>query len=281
MYGSRAKYNPRFSQVLPSTDSDLILSFSICSSAECQRQDWPKHKSYCNRVTKTPGSEHREKTQTQTHDASKDIWDTDEPKERKTVKITWGGGDKTPKYHTTGINFDKAVNDLKAQNSAAKDMKAQSSASNDATVSQDTATPPRKCYLNQNEICYDVPELDVEAEKVEITVKANKIKNKLSLNTSWSGEQVFKFLASELQIPLHKLKLIHKGKKFDASNVTTCLVNKAVFQAIGERAEDEEGIDKRDIDVMIQQLNLERNQAIKALREDSNLLDAMIKIGSK
>ena len=59
------------------------------------------------------------------------------------------------------------------------------------------------------------------------------------------------------------------------------IANKAVFQVIGEQAASGAGLDTRDIDVLMQQLNVERNVAIQALRRKGDLMDAMLDVANK
>ncbi|KAK3100668.1 hypothetical protein FSP39_023463 [Pinctada imbricata] len=57
--------------------------------------------------------------------------------------------------------------------------------------------------------------------------------------------------------------------------------NKAVFQVIGEQAANEDGLDVRDIELMMKQLGVGRNDAVIALRKHGDIIDAMLQLGSK
>ena len=69
-----------------------------------------------------------------------------------------------------------------------------------------------------------------------------------------------------------------------SSNYTLYFCMRADFifyhQAIGEKAEDEAGIDGRNIDAMMKELNISRNQAVRALRRtNGDLIDALLNGG--
>ena len=49
----------------------------------------------------------------------------------------------------------------------------------------------------------------------------------------------------------------------------------------GELAESEEGVDSTDIDIIMQQLRVDRNTAVKALKSTGDVVDAMLEISSK
>lgn len=59
-------------------------------------------------------------------------------------------------------------------------------------------------------------------------------------------------------------------------NISSFIADGAVFQAFGEEAEDETGLDIRDIEVLMDQLTVERNVAVKALRKTGDLIDAIL-----
>ena len=138
-----------------------------------------------------------------------------------------------------------------------------------------------RSYLCFNKVCFDVPALNASEKTVSITVKASKTKHKLSLQTNWCAPDILKYISYSVQIPLDKLKLICKGCLLTKENIVNFVKEKAVFQAIGEKAEDEVGLDNTDIDVLMRQLHVDRNDAIKALKEKGDVIDAMLYIGNK
>ena len=118
-------------------------------------------------------------------------------------------------------------------------------------------------------------------EKISISVKANKSKSAVDLYDSWSSEQMMNAISDAVQIPQDKLKLVCRGKLITADNVKVVAKPKALFQAIGEKAESEAGLVTSDIDVIMSQLSVERNVAIRALRETGDVVDAMLRISNK
>lgn len=58
------------------------------------------------------------------------------------------------------------------------------------------------------------------------------------------------------------------------------LFDKALFLAFGEVSESEEGLENTDIDLIVKQLDVERNLAVKVLRKTGNVLDAILEIGN-
>ncbi len=49
----------------------------------------------------------------------------------------------------------------------------------------------------------------------------------------------------------------------------------------GECAESEEGVDSMDIDVIMKQLSVDRNTAVKALKNTGDVVDAIFEISNK
>lgn len=114
-----------------------------------------------------------------------------------------------------------------------------------------------------------------------IFVKCNKKKFDISISETLAGEQIIAKIADVVKIPTDKMKLVHKGKLVNKDNVKEFVKNKALFQAIGEVAESEIGLDVRDIEVVMKQMHVERNAAIKALRKTGNTIDAIFELGNR
>ncbi|XP_074649879.1 uncharacterized protein LOC141905051 [Tubulanus polymorphus] len=126
-------------------------------------------------------------------------------------------------------------------------------------------------------------ELPVEARSVNIVVKANKTKYNIAIPETWNGERIMNKITETVKIPLDKMKLIHKGRKLDATIIKTTIRNKVIYQAIGEKNEDESGLDTEDILTLMKQMSVDRNTAVKALRQSDNsdLVDAIIWLGNR
>ena len=54
-----------------------------------------------------------------------------------------------------------------------------------------------------------------------------------------------------------------------------------LFAFSGERAESEEGVNSTDIDIIMKQLRVDRNTAVKALKSTGDVVDAMLEISNK
>lgn len=120
-----------------------------------------------------------------------------------------------------------------------------------------------------------------EKETVKIVIKHNKVKQELTVSKSDNhGDSILQVISDSVSIPKSKLKLIHKGKIATSDNIKEMLFDKALFLAFGEISESEEGLEKADIDLIVEQLGIDRNLAIKTLRKTSNVLDAIIEIGN-
>lgn len=135
--------------------------------------------------------------------------------------------------------------------------------------------------LDLNDESKSIPQRN--GDVVTIFIKHNKEKKKAELVKNPDDSiSTFQQISDFLRIPVGKLKLIHKGKMVLPENVNTFLTNNgALFLAFGEVSECEDGLDKNDIDLLIKQLNVERNVAVKALRRTGTLLDAIFDIGNK
>ena len=66
-----------------------------------------------------------------------------------------------------------------------------------------------------------------------------------------------------------------------ADSMRGAVKNRAVFQVIGEKAEDEGGVCAGDIAVLMRQLAVERNAAVRALKQEGDVLDAIIHLAHK
>ena len=117
-------------------------------------------------------------------------------------------------------------------------------------------------------------------KSVAIIIKHNKVKQELSVPSTENGDAILQMISHCVGIPVSKLKLIHKGKMVTRDNIQSMLFNKALFLAFGEISESEEGLIKEDIDLIVKQLGVERNLAVKVLRKNGNVVDAIIEIGN-
>ena len=145
-----------------------------------------------------------------------------------------------------------------------------------AETEKEKVTVNEKTYLFKNEHHSDTPELDETKAFSTISVKCHKTKHEIKIQNSWTGDEILKFLSHSLKVPLEKLKIIHKGKVLGEETIVETVKDKAVYQVIGEQAESEDGVDQRDIEIMMRQLGVDRNGAVKALKTSGDLIDAML-----
>ncbi|XP_060608042.1 uncharacterized protein LOC132760150 isoform X2 [Ruditapes philippinarum] len=210
-------------------------------SRDCQVKDWPKHQLVCNSAN--VGNLQQEKNKSYLRNDNSIFEDNH----------TSSGS------HPPLVDFSKATKqkqDTKTVNSVTK--------------------PKEKCYLFVNEYYTDVPVVNCSEPTSSITVKCNKDKHKLVVQNTWTGVDIYKFLSHSLEIPLEKVKVIHKGKVLSRENICETIKDKAVYQVIGEVAENEEDLDQRDICVMMKQTGLDRQAAVHALKKKGDLLDALL-----
>ncbi|XP_060078880.1 uncharacterized protein LOC132558350 [Ylistrum balloti] len=232
-------------------------------SRSCQLRDWVTHKYSCIRQTE----EERHRTSSIADGSST----TDTPKQYRHDGTIFTDESNTLPY-SPPVNFQKALHKVNREEQTHTDASAYSSAD---------GTSGSRMYLNNNVYMSDAPTPDLSQPHEQIVVKGNNDKRTIVIQNTWSGEDVVKVIASEMTIPLDKLKTIHKGKVMTSDNIRSVIRPKAVFQVIGERAENEDGLDKRDIDIMMSQLHVDRNEAIRALRNKGDVIDALLHIGSK
>ncbi|XP_021371236.1 uncharacterized protein LOC110461852 isoform X2 [Mizuhopecten yessoensis] len=240
----------------------------MLSSRQCQLRDWVTHKYTCVRQTEGNSTDRTPpKTDTlSTTDTRKQYRDdgtifTDES----------GTAPSTRQSHHTPVNFDKALRRGKTDEQKHLDV----------CSPVDCGGSGSRTYLSDNIYMGDTPTPDLSQPYDQIIVKGNRDKQTVVIQGSWSGEDIFKVIASAVKIPMNKLKVIHKGKVMTSESIRSAIRPKAVFQVIGERAEDEDGLDKRDIEIMMAQLHVDRNEAILALKKKGDVIDALLHVGSK
>ena len=49
----------------------------------------------------------------------------------------------------------------------------------------------------------------------------------------------------------------------------------------GEQSENEDGVDARDVEIIMNQLHVDRNAAVKALKTTGDVVDAIFEISNK
>lgn len=224
----------------------------VYCSRDCQMKDWPDHQLKCQtgKVKDTAPSSSSQGGQPgkfQTNDYS--IFSDESNTE-----------DKKPISHPPLVDWSKAFGEKKSA----------------AGIQKKELLGNEKTYLYKNEHHSDIPKLDETKAFSKVSIRCNKAKQNVKLQKSWTGNEIFKFLSHSLKVPLEKLKIIHKGKVLSEETIVATVTDKAVYQVIGEMAESEDGLDQRDIEVMMKQLGIDRNGAVKALKTSGDLIDAML-----
>ena len=226
----------------------VLLDLYSYSSRECQIQDWPTHRLKCS-IKKTTSS--------------------------KPVS-----GDGSSNSHR-GQDQDLANGESKTSKEAKGHHVQYCQASGDHSAATTSNNESKQCAAKSADSSCSSSSADSYKDPVTITVKTSKQRHQLMLDKqSSSGEDLLQDIANKVHIPLSKLKLIHKGRIVTAENIGSVLSNRAVFQAIGEVAESEEGLRTKDIDCVMDRIKVDRNTAIKALRQTGDVVDAILYLGN-
>ncbi len=97
-----------------------------------------------------------------------------------------------------------------------------------------------------------------------------------------SKSEQFNLIANHLHISSDRLKLIYKGKRYTKENwQDLILVSNMTFLSIGEQNEDETDVNPKDIERLIEQMKVDRNTAVKALKLHPDIIDAILYLGNK
>ncbi|RXM94002.1 hypothetical protein EOD39_18471 [Acipenser ruthenus] len=91
---------------------------------------------------------------------------------------------------------------------------------------------------------------------VTIRVKHKALKHTLQLPGGTTGLDCYGMISRQLRVPAEKMRLVSKGKVVRRGNIVDILKESAVFHAYGEQAECEDGLDQRDIKVLMTQLSV-------------------------
>lgn len=116
---------------------------------------------------------------------------------------------------------------------------------------------------------------------IPVVIKHGNTTYHMYLDDPDKSEQ-FNRIAQHVHIPSDRLKLICKGKRYTKENWhDLSLVPNMTFLSIGEQNEDETDINSKDIDCLMQQLKVDRNTAVRALKLHPNPIDAILYLGNK
>nr|CAB3266879.1 ZF(MYND)-8 zinc finger protein [Phallusia mammillata] len=120
-------------------------------------------------------------------------------------------------------------------------------------------------------------------QPVKLFIKHNHEKHCVLIpQTLLNPKCILNIISEELLIPLDSLNLIAKGKVVNEDNVSDIVFRMKIrqFMAVGEAQESEKGMHIGDIDTIVEQLNVDRNKAIRGLKHcGGNLIDALLYVG--
>ena len=122
------------------------------------------------------------------------------------------------------------------------------------------------------------------SNSLPIVIKHGATTFHLHLNKSEDSQcnEQFESIARHIRIPSDRLKLIYKGKKFTRDNWhELTLISNMTFLSVGEQNEDESDVNSKDVECIMKQLHVERNDAVRALKLHSNVIDAILYLGNK
>ncbi|XP_063956477.1 SET domain-containing protein 14-like [Lytechinus pictus] len=223
-------------------------------SRECQIRDWPTHKLHClpkDRSTKRAVDLH-----------SKADGDS--------IKI------ETVNFQTLTLNGETTPSSRKVDDSRLSSKMAYDLPVKEQEIQGSVLQPgEQRASACSTSTAGDIGDL------VTVTVKTSKQKHHVTLDRSSTGTDLLADISRTVCIPVQQMKLIHRGKIMNPENIRDTLKEKAVFQAIGEVAENEEGLSGKDITCVMSQIKVDRNTAIKALRQKGNAIDAILYLGNK
>ena len=270
------------------------FSFHLCySTRNCQLLDWPKHRTICSIFKIDKGAQQKCSEEVNEHLM-------EQVTENQTKKVI------TPRERDeveTSKREVRTVNDADISGGKEQCVLTQNKIRDQSTIKDDIVGELDDRVVDQfskphrivggSAVQHGLQRLKVNASSTEseskdtndissafVYVRYAKTKQKVKLTFPCTGKQVFEAFSSVTKVPVHELKLIHKGKLQTETSIVENVSNNAVFLAFGEMAEDEEGLDPRDIDLIIKQLSVERNVAVKALRKTNCLMDAIFEIGN-
>lgn len=121
--------------------------------------------------------------------------------------------------------------------------------------------------------------LDIVMDDADITasIKHDRQKYQLKYSQQWNGSVIMKLIAEKTKVPIDDMKVIIKGRIMTSDDIVEHLKAKVLIMVIGTAQLPAEGLDDRDITCLINQMSIDRNEAIRVLRKnDGSLLDSIL-----
>jgi len=122
--------------------------------------------------------------------------------------------------------------------------------------------------------------LTLSDAEARVTIKHNNRRDKLLLSAKWPCDQILKLLSSKTNMAINAMKFIHKGKVIDSAAIPSCIEDRTVLLVLGEKAVSADGLEERAIQCIMQQVGVDRGRAIKGLRSNTTVLDAILYLGN-
>lgn len=124
-------------------------------------------------------------------------------------------------------------------------------------------------------------EVALNKTNCRVNIKHNSKKTPLDIHTDWNGLVILKLISQCTQIPVMDMRVIMRGKTLDQSNINQHITNNSNIMVIGRAVQSCQGLDERDIQCIMGQMPVDRNQAILALRKCGSPMDAIIELGNR
>ncbi|XP_011660484.1 uncharacterized protein LOC100893269 [Strongylocentrotus purpuratus] len=249
IYAETKPRQPRTAPVQPGQSPWAWTGF-VARSRECQINDWPTHKLECSPKDRSTRGHHEE---------------------------TEAVGTETVNLQTLTLDEQTCKDDEQTLKKLGNGELLTDSAYESRAEQQEKVLQPG----GRTESGSSTSTVDSIRDPVTITIKMSKQKHRVTLGRQSTGTSLMADISRAACIPLEQMKLIHKGKLMNPDNIHESLTDRAVFQAIGEVAENDEGLSGKDITCVMDQMKVDRNTAIKALRNTKNAIDAILYLGNK
>ena len=254
-------------------------------------KDWSTHKVVCNKQqTSAKSTLHNDSMEESTNDSSApsccgeqdrvtaQTSDRHSSRAQPDARDIWNSCSFDSRTHRQCLNTKEIVTPAEVCDNASSAKNCGHSECLHTTHGSNTS---HAVNCKKTETSFNLPEVNPDQPSVCIRVKANKEKHTITLQSDWTAATMMKVVSHNVRIPLDRLKLICKGKQVTVDTIAGVATNKAVFQAIGDQAEDEDGLEASEIELIMRQTAASRNEAVRSLRKTQDVIDAIFDITNK